>query len=107
MDEAASSIDTGTLIDVRWRMQQLTMTMTMRMRTWRVTSGSRSVDDNQIFHFNLLDLSAERASLSQSCLTTGRLAEDGGAGTAEDDSGGMREDGGDLEASRALDIHEE
>ena len=55
----------------------------------------------------LLHLSPEGAALSELSLTTSRLAQDSGARCAEDDSGGVREDGGDLEAARALDVHEE
>jgi len=35
------------------------------------------------------------------------LTQDGGAGTADDNGLGVREDGGDVEASGALDVHEE
>lgn len=52
-------------------------------------------------------LPSERAALGQSCLTTGGLAEDSGASLADDDSLGVGEDGGDGEASWALDVHEE
>lgn len=52
-------------------------------------------------------LSAERAALGESGLTTGRLAEDGGAALADDDGLGVGEDGGDDEAAGALDVHEE
>lgn len=52
-------------------------------------------------------LSPERATLSETSLTTGRLAKDGGARAADDDGLGVGEDGGDVEAAGALDIHEE
>ena len=70
-------------------------------------------------------LPAERAALSEAGLTTGRLApvpllacvpsfskltldlQDLRAALADDDCVGVREDGGDGEASRALDVHEE
>lgn len=35
------------------------------------------------------------------------MAEDGAAGGADDDSLGVREDGGDVDATGALDVHEE
>ena len=52
-------------------------------------------------------LPPERASLGQSSLTTGGLAEDGRASGADDDGLGVREDGGDVEAAGALNVHEE
>lgn len=52
-------------------------------------------------------LSAERAALGQAGLTTGGLAKDLGAAGADNDGLGVREDGGDGEATRALDVHEE
>lgn len=52
-------------------------------------------------------LPSERAALCESCLTTGGLAEDGGAALADDDGLGVGEDSGDGEATRALHIHEE
>lgn len=52
-------------------------------------------------------LPSERAALGQSCLTTGGLAEDSGAALADNDGLGVGEDGGDGEASGALDVHEE
>jgi hypothetical protein len=52
-------------------------------------------------------LPSERASLGQTGLATGRLAENGGAALADDDSLGVGEDGGDGEAAGALDVHEE
>lgn len=52
-------------------------------------------------------LASERASLSQASLTTGGLAQDSGAGSAGDNGLSMGEDGRDVEASRALDVHEE
>jgi len=56
---------------------------------------------------NLINFPAERAAFSQTSLASGWLAENGGAVGAEDDSGGVRKHGSNLEASRALDIHEE
>lgn len=52
-------------------------------------------------------LSSERATLGESGLTTGRLAQDGSAALADDDGLGVGEDGGDDEAAGALDVHEE
>lgn len=52
-------------------------------------------------------LPAERAALSETGLATGGLAQDGGASLADNDGLGVREDGGDGEASGALDVHEE
>lgn len=52
-------------------------------------------------------LPSERAALCESCLTTGRLAEDSGAALADDDGLGVGEDGRDGEASGTLDVHEE
>ena len=52
-------------------------------------------------------LPPERAALREPSLATGRLAEDGRATLADDDSLGVGEDGGDGEAPRALDVHEE
>lgn len=52
-------------------------------------------------------LPAEGAALSQTGLATGGLAQDGGAAGADDDGLGVREDGGDGEATGALDVHEE
>ncbi len=52
-------------------------------------------------------LPAERAALSQTGLTTGGLAQNGGASLADDDGLGVGEDSGDGEAAGALDIHEE
>lgn len=56
---------------------------------------------------NNLLLPSERATLGQSSLATGRLAQNGRAAGADDDSLGVREDGGDGEAAGALDVHEE
>ena len=53
------------------------------------------------------ELGVERRTLSQSRLTTGRLAEDACACTAKDNGLCVREDGGDCEAAGALDVHEE
>lgn len=61
--------------------------------------------DFHVRHFNLLP--PERAALGQSGFTTGGLAEDGGASSADDNGLGVREDGGDCEAAGALDVHEE
>lgn len=52
-------------------------------------------------------LPSERAALCESCLTTGRLAEDSGAALADDDGLGVGEDGRDGEASGTLHVHEE
>ena len=52
-------------------------------------------------------LSPERAALCESGLATGRLAKDLRAAGAHDDGLGVGEDGGDGEAARALDVHEE
>lgn len=52
-------------------------------------------------------LSSERAALSESGLTTGRLAQNSCATLADNNGLGVREDGGDGEASGALDVHEE
>lgn len=46
-------------------------------------------------------------TFSQLGLTTGRLAQDGVAGSTLNDGRGVREHSGDLEASGALDVHEE
>lgn len=52
-------------------------------------------------------LPAERAALSKTGLSTGGLAQDGGASLADDNGLGVRENGGDGEAAGALDVHEE
>lgn len=52
-------------------------------------------------------LSSERATLCETSLTTGWLAEDGRAASADDNGLGVGEDGGDGEAAWALDVHEE
>lgn len=52
-------------------------------------------------------LSSERASLSQTSLSSCWLAQDGRAAGTDDDGLGVGEDGGDCEATGALDIHEE
>lgn len=49
----------------------------------------------------------ERASLSQPSFSSCWLTKDGGTRAANDDGLGVREDGGDVEAPRALDVHEE
>jgi len=54
-----------------------------------------------------LRLLTERAALGQTSLTTGRLREDLSARAADNDGLGVREDSGDGEAARALDVHEE
>ena len=51
-------------------------------------------------------LSPERATLCETGLATGGLAQDSRAALADNDSLCVREDGGDVEAARALDIHE-
>lgn len=55
----------------------------------------------------LVDLSTVAASLGKSGLAAGGLAEHNIAGAAEDDGLGVAKYGGDLEASGALDVHEE
>ena len=52
-------------------------------------------------------LSPERAALCESGLATGWLAKDLRAAGAHDDGLGVGEDGGDGEAARALNVHEE
>lgn len=52
-------------------------------------------------------LATERAVLRQTNLAASWLAKNGAAGRADDDSLSMREDGGDVNAARALDVHEE
>jgi hypothetical protein len=52
-------------------------------------------------------LPSERAALGQPRLATSGLAQDLRAALADDDCVCVREDGGDGEASRALDVHEE
>jgi hypothetical protein len=55
----------------------------------------------------LLHLPPEGAALGELGLTAGGLAQDGAAGGAKDDGGGVGEDGGDLETAGTLHIHEE
>jgi hypothetical protein len=64
-------------------------------------------DKKKSFSFVSRLLAAERAALGQTGLTTGGLAENGRAAGADDDGLGVREDGGDGEATGALDVHEE
>lgn len=52
-------------------------------------------------------LSPERAALGKTGLATGGLAQNLGAAGADDDGLCVREDGGNGEAARALDVHEE
>jgi len=52
-------------------------------------------------------LPPERTALSQPRLSSGWLAQDGRARAADDDGLGVGEDGGDVETSWALDVHEE
>ena len=52
-------------------------------------------------------LPSERASLCQSSFSSGRLAQYGAAAAADDNSLGVREDGGDGEAAGAFDVHKE
>lgn len=52
-------------------------------------------------------LPSERAAFCKASLTTGGLAEDGRAGTTDDDCLGMRKDGRNVEAAGALHVHEE
>lgn len=54
----------------------------------------------------LVDLLSERAALGEAGLSAGGLAEDHGAVTAYYYRLGVREDGRDHVASRALDVHE-
>jgi hypothetical protein len=63
-------------------------------------------DDEREPDGNILVFSAERGALCQTSLTTGGLAKHAGAGAAQDYGLSMREDGGDGEATWALDIHE-
>jgi len=67
----------------------------------------RSIDDIFLFIGRDRLLPSERASLGESGLATGGLAEDGGAAGADDDGLGVGEDGGDGETAGALDVHEE
>ena len=62
-----------------------------------------------LFHLNppLHLLPSERASLRQSSFSSGRLAQYGAAAAADDNSLGVREDGGDGEAAGAFDVHKE
>jgi hypothetical protein len=59
------------------------------------------------FDWMICLLSSERAALGQARLTTGWLAENGRATSADDYCLCVRENGGDCEAAGALDIHEE
>ena len=52
-------------------------------------------------------LPPERATLCESGLATRRLAQDGRAACADDDCLCVRKDGGNCEATWALDVHEE
>ena len=52
-------------------------------------------------------LSSEGAALGETGLATSWLAKDLRAAGADDDGLCVREDGGDGEAARALDVHEE
>jgi hypothetical protein len=64
----------------------------------------------KIRHFLILAsclLSSERATLGQTSLSSSWLAQNGRAASADDNGLSVREDGGDGEAARALDIHEE
>ena len=54
-----------------------------------------------------LRLLAERAALGQAGLTIGGLGKNLGARAANDNGLSVGEDGGDGEATRALDVHEE
>jgi len=49
---------------------------------------------------------SERAAFCESGLSAGRLAQDGRTAGADDDGLGVGEDGGDGEATGALDVHE-
>merc|ERR1719420_2746978 len=55
----------------------------------------------------LVALPAEGAALGEARAPARRLAQDGGAGPADDDRLRVREDGRDVEAPLALDVHEE
>ena len=55
----------------------------------------------------LIALASERATLGESGLTTSRLAEHRRARAAENDSLRVREHRSDIEATLALDVHEE
>jgi len=59
-----------------------------------------------LIDFKHLLLATEGAALSELSLSTGGGAEDGAAGTAENYGLGVREDGSDVEATGALDVHE-
>lgn len=52
-------------------------------------------------------LSSERAALSESGLTAGGLAKNGGARAASHNGLSVRKDSGDVDATGALDVHEE
>jgi len=56
---------------------------------------------------SLVLLLSERAALCESGSTTGRLAKHSGASSADDDRLRVGEDRGDVEATLALDVHEE
>jgi hypothetical protein len=68
---------------------------------------NQDAEGNQSSEIQRRLLSPERAALCEPCLATGRLAENGCASLADDNGLGVREDGGDGEATRALDVHEE
>jgi len=53
-----------------------------------------------------VDLLADRATFRQSSFASRGLTQDGGARRAEHNRVGVRKHSGDLEAPRALDIHE-
>lgn len=55
---------------------------------------------------HLVSLSPEAASLSQACLAPSWCAQDGAAVCAGNDGLAVAEDGSDIEASLAFDIHE-
>ena len=79
--------------------------------TSRVTDKENAGDSMSVSSLLSSDhnhlLSSERAALGKASLSSGRLAQDGGAGSANDDGLGVREDRGDVEAARALNVHEE
>jgi hypothetical protein len=52
-------------------------------------------------------LSSEGRTLSELGLTTSGLGKDSGAGAAGDNGLGVRENGGDRETTRALNVHKE
>jgi len=74
--------------------------------TNKTRNGSGIKEDFDSFVSRLL-LSPERASLGQLGLSSAGLAENGRTRSTLDNSRGVREHGGDLETTGALDVHEE